>query len=109
MIKPECLIVNAEVANVAVPEKRLLSIPAMPSNDESWETNDLVEGDEGERVGVKRLFRDLQNSCHTKRERMLERVSLAAGLSVEFVGDLDGSPTAGAQLFSNPCREKSEK
>lgn len=71
------------VAIVAMLDKRPASSPTLSSDEEDRKMDDLIEIDEGERVGMKRHLCNLQDSCCTKKRDVMTSESEGVGLAVE--------------------------
>lgn len=87
------------VLGVAVPELRSTSSLAMPRVEEDRTTVEIVEIDEGRRVGVVRRTGSLLDSCRAKKRKASASVSEAVGFAVELM--------AVAMVTSSPGAHKS--
>lgn len=85
---------NANVAtNIA--ESR---VDDMPDDDDDWNFESAVGLEEVERAGVKRIFRDFQESCRFKLRKVPGTVAEAVELAKELVKQV-GEP--GVQVANN--------
>lgn len=99
LAKLACSIAGVAMADAVVPAKRACSTSAMPINEEDCTMGELAEVEEVLRVGARRRFRDLQESCHAKKGKVPESVSKALGPAVELVDDAVGTLSPGAGLI----------
>lgn len=100
------LIVSAAAGYVAEPETQLLSGSAMSSDEEDWVREDLVKVDKRKEIEVKRVLFDLRGLCRVKSRKILESLSVAAGLAVKVFDNTVGLLFSGAQIATSSCIDK---
>lgn len=102
LTRPASRIANAVTVYVVGPTKCASQSLVMLSDEEDWTTGNLGKVAERQRVGDRRRFRDLQESCRARSRKVPKVVSEADGLAIELVKNVAVESSSGVDAIFDP-------